>query len=178
MEHYDPSRIGQCISLLFGEHTVYRYGESEVIKFSHVTHLLRDNEINYLRRDIEIGEKYFGEYMVPTRIATRADGKRPVLIQPFVHGRILEKSDLKNPALAQQYRDIINRHRRLLEDGHPAIDLMSGIGFLLGKPRNIYLTDEGMLRLIDVTSVEMFSAPFRAWVERRQSAMLERYVGM
>lgn len=174
MDFYDPSRIGRRIAFL-GEHTVYMYGEREVIKFSRLTKLFGGGEIEYLRRDLEIGQKYFGEYMVPTRIATLSDGSKPALMQPFVRGRILKKSDLIDPRVRMQYREIVERHQRMVADGHSPIDLMSGMGFLLGRPRNIFLTDSMDVRLIDVMSVDMLSPFFRLWIQARQDKILTRF---
>lgn len=172
---YEPDKVGKRISWL-GEHSVHLYDHDQVIKFSRLTKLLGKRELDYVRRDIEIGERYFGEYMVPTRVATLPGGTRPVLLQPFVRGRILRRVDLANPSIAAQYKEIVRRNNTMLEDGHPPIDLMSGLGFLLGVPRNLFLVDNTDVRIIDVTSVEMLTPLFRRWIQLRQKVILDRYV--
>lgn len=175
MEIYDPAKIGSVIARA-GWNVVYRYGTDEVIKFSRLGQLSGLHTRARVERDISVGGKFFGTYMLETRFATSADGRDIALIQKFVRGRILRKTDMTHPVITQQFRDLIARHEKLVEEGYAGVDLMSGIGFLFGIACNIFLLEDGSIKVIDVMLIDMLSTFFQKLVRRRQAAILASYL--
>lgn len=176
MEVYDPALIGKPIALV-GWNSVYRYGTREVIKFPKLAHVFGADVRSSMERDILIGKRFFGEYMLETRLAASPDGTKRVLIQKYVRGRVLRKADLATARVANQFKEILARHESLVSAGYAAVDLMSGVGFLFGTLRNIFLLEDESLRIIDLMLIDMLHEQLYRLAKRRQEKIVEHLFG-
>jgi hypothetical protein len=184
MEVFDANRIGKCIAW-GGEHIVFMYGESQVLKFSLFDFFIgKASAIRKAKYDLEVCTEVFGEFLVPTRILRSFRGGRIAKMQPFVHGRPLRLSDLKDAKVAHQFRELLSRHKELLDVRREEIDFMGGRGALTGVLTNIFLTNEGSVRIIDALLISAPGALFwnvplrllRSLITLRQSAIIRRYL--
>ncbi|MEK7530420.1 MAG: hypothetical protein AAB573_00985 [Patescibacteria group bacterium] len=155
MEHYDQSKIGRCISWT-GDHNVYAYGTDEVIKFSKFDFFLGYEKTKHKAiSDIEICKKFFGTYLLETRVVSSAYERRVALVQKRVAGRFLSKRDLQNSTIVDQFAEIMTAYRRLLAERHAYIDLIGGRGALSGTMSNIFIDDADKLIFFDATIFEL-----------------------
>src|SRR3989338_10819007 len=164
MQTYDKHRIGKMLAWR-GDHFVYEYGSDEVIKFSKLDYLLGFAKAQQvLPREYALFKEFFGEYLLTTHFASSPNGRYIASIQPRLYGKSLRLSDLKDESIAEQCREIIAAHHRLLENGHPEIDLMGHEGVFHLWNRcfgNIIITQDNQLRIFDATSLDLnHFAPF------------------
>ena len=182
METYDEDKIGRLISWT-GENLVYRYGENEVIKFSRLGRIFRRAFKERPDWDISVARQFFADVMVPVRVATLNDGSRKALIQPFVSGRVLSKKDLADPGILKGFQGVMGRHTNMTEAGFCPLDLAGGFGFLSGTLSNLYLLDDGSVKVIDTLLIDLRGtgiwqyalAPLANLAIRRQEAIIRTY---
>ncbi len=161
---YDKNKIGKFLGW-GGEHLVYKYGPNRVIKFSLHVWLAGQKAAEKLKRDYQIGQKYFAPYLLPTEILAWSQGKRAAEIQEKIQCRFLKSADLADPLIKKQFIDIIECCRRMeLEIGAP-FDLLGREGLFKIKPdflSNILVTPEQKLILIDFTILAL-KPSWRDW---------------
>jgi len=140
METYDPAKIGTRIA--WGRsHSVYHYGDDEVIRFPRAERwlewLLRDglNLRDRFTRDISVCEQYLGNYVLTTRMVESSKGEIAT-IQPYITGHYLSKNDLQNEAIKTQFQDVVTRYETMFAAGY-LVDLIGQGGVLQrrGIPR-------------------------------------------
>ncbi|MBI3572142.1 hypothetical protein HY091_01235 [Candidatus Kaiserbacteria bacterium] len=164
MEVFDKEKIGKCIAW-GGEHLVYDYGDTQVIKFSLFDLLigLRLARIKTMH-DLTICREFFSDYMLSTTLVSSSDGRRLAKLQPKITGRAIKKSDLQDKRIAQQFKEIIRAHQALVAQGYYGVDLIGGRGVLLARPTNIFLTVTGKLYLIDTLLLSVPELPWLQWL--------------
>lgn len=91
--------------------------------------------------------------MVPARVVQK--GTLRAIVQPFVHGRLLEKKDLLNPHVYQQYQGIMQMHQTMIEAGHAPLDLAGALGLLRGQLDNLFLLNDGSVKIIDTLLIDV-----------------------
>ena len=148
METYDQSRIGKLISWT-SEHSVYHYGEQEVIKFSRFEILFGKRIVGRIERDLRVTKEFLGPYVLETRTEQSPSGTRVALIQPFVRGEYLRRSHMRDPGVAEQFADIAERHTRLIAAHYAAVDFLGQGGCFSRCLSNIWVIDERDLKIID-----------------------------
>lgn len=153
METYDPSKIGACI-FARSSHAIYEYGSNEVIKFDRADFVLGSHAKHRTFHDHAICKEFFGEYLLDTRVARSPNGKRLVDIQPRVVGHYLCKNDLRSPKIREQFKEILECHRRLKDAGYPDVDFVGQGGIFSRRLSNIFVLDDGSLRIIDASLLD------------------------
>ena len=168
-----------------GEHLVFAYGANSVIKFSLHVWLSGQSAVEKLKKDYELGQKYFGQYILPTDILTWKNSRKVVEIQEKIECRFLEKKDLKDHLIKKQFDDIIQRYQKMEQETGLLFDLFGREGLLGLRPNkisNILVTPSNNLILIDFTILELKplirEIPLWLivqWAKRRQRRLLERF---
>jgi hypothetical protein len=158
VERYDESKIGRRIA--WGRsHSVYRYGDNEVIRFPRAERwlgwLLRDglNLRERFTRDISVCEQYLGNYVLTTRIVESPQGEIAT-IQPYISGRYLSKKDLQDEAIKAQFQDLIARYETMHAAGY-LVDLIGQGGVLRRRLSNVLVLGDNNLRLFDAGLADM-----------------------
>jgi len=163
VETYDPAKVGPRIS--WGRsHSVYHYGDSEVIRIPRIeAWVLRDLK-GRLERDMLVCKRYLGEYMLDTRIVRHPDNGAIATIQPYAAGHYLSKEDMRDMEIKRQFKDFLARLDLMIRDGHETIDLMGQGGVLQRKLSNIMVLDDKKLRLFDAVIADTFGLRFGHWL--------------
>ncbi len=158
VEKYDESKIGRRIA--WGRsHSVYHYGETEVIRFPRAERwlawLLRDGLSLRERftRDISVCEQYLGNYVLTTRVVESSQGQIAT-IQPYISGRYFSKNDLQNEAIKAQFQDLIARYETMYAAGY-LVDLIGQGGVLRRRLSNILVLGDNNLKLFDAGLADM-----------------------
>jgi hypothetical protein len=151
---YESREIGKKLAH-GGDHTVYDYGENEVIKFSLLFRLLGSGALEKAIRDVETCCRFFGDYMLETQVATSLNSTQVAYIQPKIVGRPLAAFDLRNTNAMKQFREIVYAHRTMRRATDTEIDLVGAEGFVRGCLSNVFVTKNGMLRIIDATVMDV-----------------------
>ncbi len=155
METYDPEKVGERIA--WGRsHTVYRYGESEVIRFPSLEKFLGSKLQERIERDIALCEKYLGEYVLPTRMAHDPESGRVATIQPYITGHYLSKDDMSDPEIKRQFVDFLALHERMIADGHSPVELIGEHGVFHRRLSNIMVLPDKKLRIFDAFIADYF----------------------
>lgn len=152
METYDRSKIGKCISWI-GDHMVYEYGDSSVIKFSKSDFLL--GSIKKSADDYAICSSYFGKYILETKIVASPNGRYHASIQPKIAGTYLCPSHMADSAIRDQVREILAAYDRMIQDGKGEMDLIGYGGVFKNCFSNILIPDDHALTVIDASIMEM-----------------------
>src|SRR5207302_61885 len=106
---YDLKKIGKRIT--WGRsHSVYHYGESEIIKFPRLEKLLGALLVDRLSRDISVCKKYFAGFFLDTRLVHAPDSEKLAVIQPYITGHYLSKEDMKNTVVQQEFKNLMERY--------------------------------------------------------------------
>ena len=158
VETYDPVKVGTRIA--WGRsHSVYHYGNGEVIRFPRAERwlkwLLRDglDLRDRFKRDISVCEQYLGNYVLTTRVVESPKGEIAT-IQPYIKGCYLSKKELQNEAIKVQFQDMITRYETMLAAGY-LVDLIGQGGVLRRRLSNILVLGDGSLRLFDAGLADM-----------------------
>ena len=152
MLSYDSSKIGKLIAI-GAEHVVYSYDNDKVIKFPRGIWywLNRSKFVDNMRRNQEVIKTRFREYLID-RDAIFYDNSY-VIIEPFIVGRRVRRSDLSNCDIKNQFREIILINDKMMRDDNISLEFF-GLWGLLFKGReevaNIMLEEKtGRLIIID-----------------------------
>ncbi|MFZ2555245.1 MAG: hypothetical protein WAZ27_00245 [Minisyncoccia bacterium] len=158
MEIYDPAKIGTRIA--WGRsHSVYHYGDDEVIRFPRAERWLKfllGDELNLherFRRDISVCEQYLGDYVLTTRVTESSKGEIAT-IQPHIKGNYLSKEDLQNKAIGAQFQDLVTRYETMLAAGY-VVDLIGQGGVFQRRLSNVLVLGDGSLKLFDAGLADM-----------------------
>jgi len=170
-----------------GEHLVFQYGDTQVIKFSLHVFIAGKSAVDKIIEDYKIGKKYFNSYILDTEILPYKKGKRCVEIQEKINIRFLEKKDLQTDLIKQQFNDIMKRHNKMEKEIGVAFDLFGREGLFRIKPKvvgNILVTPDNKLVLIDFTVLNLKKLKLREipiwflieWAKRRQKKLLKKFI--
>lgn len=159
VEIYDEAKIGRLISGK-SQHSVYEYGEGEVIKFDRFDHFLRGGTSRIEERHVELCKRYFGDLLLETRFTTSPHDSRIALIQPKIAGHYLSLKQFDNPVTRQDFLEMIESRSKLLQDGNPDIDFLGGPGLLYRSMSNVFVLPNGHLKIIDAFLVDSADIPF------------------
>ena len=158
MELYDPTKVGTCVA--WGRsHSVYHYGDNEVIRFPHAERwlqfLLRDRLklSDRFKRDITICKQYFGDYFLITRVVESPAGE-VATIQPYITGHYLSKKDLRNDSTKLRFQEMVTRYDRMVAAGYE-VDLIGQGGVLRRRLSNVLVLPDGSLKLFDATVADI-----------------------
>lgn len=146
-----------------------------MIKFPRTERLLGTRVRERMERDIVVGKQFLGEYMLDTRLAASPKQSRYAQLQAFVRGRPLKRDDLSDRRIAEQFRELILRHDALLANGFASVDFMSGIGFMSGSLRNIFLLENVRVSVIDVMLIDVVPELAQKVAMWRQQAIIASY---
>lgn len=183
---YDKSKIGKFIGW-GGEHFVFAYGDSQVIKFSLHVFISGKSAVDKMIEDYRIGKKYFDSYVLDTEILPYKNGRKCVEIQPKIICRCLTKKDLDDDLIKQQFNDIIERYQLMNRELKVVFDLFGREGLLNPfknkEMSNILVTPEAKLILIDFSIMELKKVKLRElpiwlfieWAKKRQEKLLQRF---
>lgn len=154
MESYDRALIGKLLAWS-GDHFVYAYGETQVIKFSKLEYLMGEVGKRKALDDHRICSQFMGAYILPTTFVAIPNSVHMAKIQERIEGHAFGAEDAKDPELMRQLRDII-RIAREMETAHasPPIDLIGGHGIFFRKLSNIFVRDNRKLIIIDTTLID------------------------
>lgn len=154
METYDPHKIGPRVA--WGRsHSVYRYGENEVIKFPRWQSIFGTRLFDRVLQDESICRHYFGDYCLNTRLVQAPDRTHHAEIQPFVPGgHYLSKDDLADPIIKRQFDELMDRYDAFINTGHSPVDLIGQGGVLRRCLSNVFVLENKNLRIFDVTIMD------------------------
>ncbi len=161
METYDPSKIGILISGR-SQHTVYAYGESEVIKFDRFDYLMGTVMSRIEEQDVAVLKKYFGDYLLDTRMVRSPDGSRTALVQPRLDGRFLCAKDFKSDITRSDFRAMMASRAKFMADGYTDLDLLGSSGILFRCLSNVFTMPDGHIRIFDPLIADFDEIPKRA----------------
>lgn len=155
METYDPSIIGERIA--WGRtHSVYRYGDGEVIRFPRLERWLWGANLQRrYERDIAICRRYFGDYFLDTRIVYDPESGALATIQPYISGRYLSKTDLHDARIRTAFEDFLSRHEALIRDGYAPLDLAGQGGIVRRRLSNVMVLRDRSIRLFDAVILDL-----------------------
>jgi hypothetical protein len=182
---YEKKLMGDIIGM-GGEHVVYEYGETQVIKFSWHVFISGKTAVKKLIDDYAIGVSYFKDYLLPTRIEMWKDGREAAEFQERIQCRPFTQDDMRVRDLRAQLHDIFERHARMRAETGCTLDIFGLKGLIGVKPHreisNIQVTDTGRLIILDFTLMhirpEWYEWPlvwFLKWAQRRQDRILHKY---
>lgn len=181
---YDKNKIGKFLGW-GGEHLVFDYGDRQVIKFSLHVWLAGKKAVEKLKRDYEIGQKYFEKYLLPTEILTWKNGKRAAEIQEKISCRFLKLADLREPLIKEQFIDIMERYRKMERETGAPFDLLGREGLLKFRPdflSNILVASNNKIMLIDFTLLELKPSLFDwpiwfiiQWAKCKQEKIIKKF---
>ncbi len=179
MDTYSQAELGDLLAWR-GEHLVYRYGAAHVIKFSRFDWLLRGLVEGRIERDLALCREFFNDYVLESKTVTH--GGRTLLFQPFVKGVPLRREHLADAAVRKQFNDIVQRHVAMVQAGHPPVDLLGQLGLFSCCLSNIFLLENGTLRMIDTMLMDPENLgfltpllrPLARWASRRQERVIRQ----
>ncbi|MFA6551677.1 MAG: hypothetical protein WCV41_04075 [Patescibacteria group bacterium] len=182
---YDKNKIGKFLGW-GGEHLVFDYGDGQVIKFSLHVCLAGKKAVRKLKRDYEMGQKYFAPYLLPTEILTWKNEARAAEIQEKISCRFLKFADLKDDLIKKQFTDIMERYERMEKEIGAPFDLLGREGLFKLNPdffSNILIMPDNKLALIDFTLLELKPSLFDwpiwfiiKWAKRKQEKILRKFL--
>ncbi|MBU2025249.1 MAG: hypothetical protein ABIC19_04715 [Patescibacteria group bacterium] len=146
---YQPQKIKKRLSVS-GEHIVYEYGDSQVIKFPFgpIYKYNADDAIRKIKNEFQIIEKYFKDFIVPSHlhIFKKNQKKTYCIIQKKVAGRPLKPKDLAQGQLKSQFKKILEINRLMFETTKYTLEFFGVSGlFFHGLNRwmeNIWIIDK------------------------------------
>ena len=163
MDTYQPENIGTMLAWA-GDHFVYDYGADQVIKFSKFDRMMGQEKARGKSvAEYELCKKYFGDFLLETRIVSSLDGRRVAKLQPKVTGRFLKKADLANERVRAQWVELLRRYDQYVASGAPFLDLLGQMGVWRRCLSNIYVTPEHTLVLFDATVFTPDDFPYWQW---------------
>jgi hypothetical protein len=181
---YDKDKIGKLVGW-GGEHLVFNYENDSVIKFSLHICLAGKKAVAKLKRDYEMGQKYFAPYILPTEILTWKNEKRAAEIQEKIKCRFLRLADLSDPLIKKQFIDMMERYQQMEREIGAPFDLLGREGLFKIKPdflSNILVMPEHKLTLIDFTLLELKPSWFDwpiwfliRWAKWKQEKILRKF---
>jgi hypothetical protein len=159
MKYYDSKKNGRLISA-GSEHIVFEYGDDKVIKFSIVNFLIgRNNGFNRATHELHLCKKYFGDYILETEVLLSKNRSFTVEVQPKINQRYLTINDMQNPSIRAQFMDLIHKYNELVSKEKIELDLTGQAGLFKQRLSNIFITDNGELKIIDATLLNV-ARPF------------------
>ena len=165
VDSYDPTLIGQ--RLAWGRsHSVYRYGEHEVIKIPFLEYVMWPKLQERLERDISASQKYFGEFFLSTRIVEHPKTRAIATIQPFIVGHYLSKEDVRHPAGKQTFEKFMACYDAMYADGVAPLDLVGQGGVLERKLSNVMVLSDGSWKIYDAAILDLFGFEWWNWLAR------------
>lgn len=158
---FDERLIGTRIAFL-GDHRVYHYGGSSVIKFSQFDWCrTAEDLLGFYCDEVSALEVIFAEFYLATEVVSDRVGKRVGLVQPFVVGAPLTQRHLRDGSISSQLEELFFRLQRASTDGE-YIDLVGGgrnlFSALLG---NVLVTEDDRLVIIDASILR--TSDFAPW---------------
>lgn len=187
---YDKNKIGKFLGW-GGEHLVFDYGDNQVIKFSLHVCLAGKKAVRKLKRDYEMGQKYFAPYLLPTEILTWKKGAGAAEIQKKIQCRFLKFADLSTQGgqaddlIKKQFTDMMERYERMEKEIGAPFDLLGREGLFKLNPdffSNILIMPDNKLALIDFTLLELKPSFFDwpiwfiiKWARWRQKSILKKF---
>jgi len=188
---YNKNLIGGFIAI-GAENIVYYYNNNkEVIKFPLIISLRYswDSEkyCNELKNGYEILKNNLPQSINDSRIYFYKSGGKTkyVVIEPFIDGQALTKSDLEDDLVKKQFLEIIATKNRLETKEYLFLDIFGVWGlFFIGKikvpnilveknTKKLFLIDIGTANLKDSRLIISMLLKFAHW---RQNKLLEFYL--
>jgi hypothetical protein len=175
---YTEEKLGSLIAWS-GDHSVYRYGTDHVVKFSRLEYILGDRVKGRIERDVDVCRRFFGQYILDTDVVSFAG--RTLLIQPYITGNPIRRSHMADPNAQRQFREIVFQYHAMKREGIPPIDLIGGTGLLHSELSNVFLLNDGRVRIIDMTLIDTeglgslaiaVSGPITAYAIRKQERLI------
>jgi serine/threonine protein kinase len=162
-ETYEKVKIGKRIAS-GADRVVYRYGDTQVIKFSSFSHIVGNTMREKMLHDYEVCKKYFGAYVVET-LEMRGEKKSQYIeIQPFIKGTVVSRGNITNPGVREQLKELVSGLEKMKKDGYAPIDLMGHVGFFNLSLNNVFLDESGKLKIIDASLFESKSVGGAGWL--------------
>ncbi len=151
VEYYEKNKKGKLLSC-GSEHIVYNYDIDKVIKFS-IIHFFYGKQRGYpwACEELNLTKKYFGKYVLDTKIVRSKDQKYHAQLQPKIVGHPLVPQDLDNKILYNQFREIINCYNNMCKNSCPELDLIGQSGVFTNCISNIFVVEQKKLVIIDST---------------------------
>jgi hypothetical protein len=165
MNSYDKTKIHRLVAWK-GDHFVYEYDKDQEIKFSKFDFLMGyKNAKEKSFYDYQTCKKFFGQYLLETKIVTSPNHRHIALIQPRISGRFLKIKDLKNEIIRRQFKEILDGYLAMLKAGNDEVDLIGQDGVFSRCLSNIFITKENKLIIFDATIMDIrrfnfFEKPF------------------
>jgi serine/threonine protein kinase len=185
---FSQAKVGPKMAVS-GEHSVYRYGDKEVIKFPAGPIHYANNEEAYRKilNEFQLAKRYLGEFIAPASIFTykKNNKKAYCIIQKFIKGTPLKIEDLQNKDLKEKLEELIKANREMRINTGYSFEFFGirGLFFhrFLKKMENVLVDESGNLKIIDfgmISEINMVSSSpvlrsFIQWALKRQSKILK-----
>jgi len=164
MQKRSHKKLGGKISS-WGDTTVHRYGDDEVIKFYRWSDRVFEEKFQQrLKSDYETAAHYLGDFVVPTQFIQYKN--KSVRTQPYISGRFLSKDDLNSPIVAKKFQQLIERYNKMVNSERYEMDLIGHEGIIRGKLGNIILTGDNQLKIFDCMLFKTDGLDKWAWLMR------------
>ncbi|PIS23306.1 hypothetical protein COT49_00455 [candidate division WWE3 bacterium CG08_land_8_20_14_0_20_40_13] len=176
----DPSKIGPVFAV-GGENLIRKYDEGYLLK-SPIGIRIRLGKEKYVKEVVEdfpILKKYFKDFLPEVHVIVKDNEKSFDLLQKFVEGRILHKSDLVDQKLKDQFVKLIQLNQLMEDKEKISWDFFGAWSLFLGnKDRvgNIVVTPENNLGFIDIGTMrlEKRGQPLLVWLIIKWAARRQR----
>lgn len=188
---YTKENVGKKIAT-GGEHKVYYYGEDKVIKFPFGPRYWfgREQYCENLKRDEHIVRQYFGGYLVEREINffTQKNQASYIIIEPFLTGRHLQRKDLKDPQVKEQFEELVNINQQFMKQENLSAEFFGIKGLLLhGKSeaanimfdpetKKITLTDAGIMHFGKHKDQQILISSVTHWAIKKQQILINLYL--
>jgi len=188
---FDEGKVGKRLSIS-GEHSVYKYGENQVIKFPVGPIYYADPEEAYQKvsNEARLAESYLRDFIVPFEVLTyiKKGKKKYCIIQKYIEGRPLTIKDMRDPNLRAELKRLTDANNIMYNSSGFTVEFF-GIKRLVWhafspKMENVLLMPNGKLKIIDfgmISDTMMVSSSQSVrfviqWAVKRQRKLLNLYL--
>lgn len=189
---FDENKVGKRLSLS-GEHSVYQYGDKQVIKFPIGPIYRANSEEAYLKvaNEAKLAETYLAEFMVPFEVLTyiKKGRKKYCIIQNFVKGEALKIKFMQDPELRSRLQKLIDANNIMYSSSGFTVELFGIrrliVHGLIPEMQNVLILPDRSLKIIDFGMISdtmmVSSSPLVRmviqWAVKRQKKLLALYLG-
>jgi len=171
-ESIDSSKIGEIFAV-GGENVIRWYDGKNLLLKTPIGIRIRLGKQNFVREaqnDFPILKNYLGKYLPrEVSIVVSKDKKKFSIVQTFVDGSVLKKSDLKIRTIKKQFIDVVNQNKLMEKEKNISWDFFGAWSLFLGNKNrigNLLVTPDRKVKIIDIGTVRIGrkGQPFIIWL--------------
>ncbi|MBD3363425.1 hypothetical protein GF362_06940 [Candidatus Dojkabacteria bacterium] len=124
------------------EHRVYEYGEEKVVKVPRVN-MLYGHFAGEIYENYDICRKYFPDFLLESEILHDEDGHYIMIQRKLNNPRNFSVHDLENDELREQFEEIVESNRKMVEEGLGTYDFFGMKGVIESYLDNLKFNNKG-----------------------------------